>query len=221
MAPRRRPGRRTGWSKLSKPYRARLERQGITRSYWESGGDLRVARGHKPKRPSTAAPFEATMRMVSGAGTEADQQRLAQFRGPAWLPESLSYDVRAALSQLRGNPSTWAAVRFVPAPDGEPWGMVVTPKGSPRRPDGSSAYDQVILIPGGGAPGTGAREVLDLFYHPESSGVDPTSARWRGWTSETVAVAERISEATTGYGERSEVLAQIAELLEKAQEART
>ena len=156
------------------------------------------------------------MRMVSGAGTEADQTRLAAFRGPAWIPAGLSYDVRAALSQLRGSPRDWAQVRFVPAPDGEPWGMVVTPKGSPRRLDGSSAYDQVILIPGGGAAGTGAREVLDLFYHPESAGVPVGSARWRGWASEHATVATPMGEAGGGYDVRSETLQAIDRLLEAA-----
>jgi hypothetical protein len=97
--------------------------------------------------------------------------------------------------------------------------MIVTPKGANLRDDGTSPYDQVILIPGGGAPGTGAREVLDLFYHPESSGVVGNDPRWRGWTSGRVGVAEPLPEPTTGYGERSDVLRRIEELLEEARAA--
>ena len=82
------------------------------------------------------------------------------------------------------------------------------------------AYDQVILIPGGGAPGTGAREVIDLFTHPESMGVDPTDPRWRGWTSSNVSVAKPVvEEPRTGYGERAEVLQQIDRMLEEARAA--
>ena len=96
--------------------------------------------------------------------------------------------------------------------------MVVTPKGARRRRDGSSPYDQVILIPGGGAPGTGAREVLDLFYHPESSGVLLSDPQWRGWTSDSVDVKEKkgsdeVQEPSTGYDERPDVLDEIDRLI--------
>ena len=93
--------------------------------------------------------------------------------------------------------------------------MVVTPKRAVRHPDGTSPYDQVVLIPGGGAPGTGAREVLDLFSHPESAGVDPSDRRWQGWVSGNVRVAERLAEPSVGYGERADVMHQVEILLEE------
>ena len=205
---------RSGWSRLTPAYRGRLERRGISRGAWESGADLRVARGHTPQRPRGAAPEPVTRAAVAGGRLDDAQQRILRaFRGPGWIPEGTSDDVRAALSQLRGQPSSWAGVRFVPAPRGEPWAMVVTPKGAVRRPDGTSAYDQVVLIPGGGGPGTAAREVLDLFTHPEAGGVPPKDPRWRGWTSESLDVAEPLGEASTGYGERSEVLVEIERLV--------
>ena len=156
------------------------------------------------------------MRMVSGAGTDQDRRVLAAFGRPSWIPRSVSYDVAAALSQLHGTPASWAQVRFVPSQAGEPWAMIVTPKGSPRLADGTSAYDQIVLIPGGGGPGTGAREVLDLFFHPEASGV---SGATPGWGAEVSGRGEALSEPSVGYGERSEVLQRIDELLAGWKEA--
>lgn len=45
------------WSGLSAPYRARLERAGITPQAYESGVNVSAARGHAatPERPSRAA----------------------------------------------------------------------------------------------------------------------------------------------------------------------
>lgn len=42
--------RRRRFEELEAGYRARLERHGITASYYESGGNLQLARGHKYKR---------------------------------------------------------------------------------------------------------------------------------------------------------------------------
>jgi len=166
------------------------------------------------------------MRSVLGQATERDQRELRRFAEvsrPSWIPETMPYDTVATLSQLRGTPRDWAHVRFVPSPNGEPWAMIVTPKGAIRREDGTSPYDQVILIPGGGAPGTGARAILDLFFHPESAGVPHDAPQWRGFSTSQLDVAERPSgqpeEPSTGYGERSDVLAQIEAMLTEWREA--
>ena len=144
---------RTGWRKLSKPYRTRLERSGVTQRAWEDGIDLRAARGKKPKPPPGAPPKELYDRIISGEATEADFRTLAtSFRRPSWVPKDASVDVAAALSNLT-TPKNWDTVDFIPRPDGEPWTMIVTRKrGNPIS----------IEIPGGGGPGSGAKEILEI-----------------------------------------------------------
>jgi hypothetical protein len=123
---------RSGWTRLTTDYRRRLERRGITRAAWESGADLRSARGHAPTAPRGAAGYELTMRYLTGVESRTDdaQRRLRTYnqrgRRPGWIPDGLSDDVVAALSQLRGTPADWSGVQLVPAPNGEPWAMVVS-----------------------------------------------------------------------------------------------
>lgn len=153
---------RFGWRKLSEPYRSRLERQGISQRDWEDGVDLRAARGKTPEPPRGAAPIELVESVVSGEASVSEMLSLERrFVRPSWIDETVSADVAAALSLLP-NPSRWAAVRFIPRPDGQPWTMIVTPKGARLRDDGTSPYDISIPIPGGGGPGSGAREVLEI-----------------------------------------------------------
>lgn len=47
---------RKGWNQLSNTYRGRLERAGVSRSVYESGGSLQSARGHgtTPEKPLTS-----------------------------------------------------------------------------------------------------------------------------------------------------------------------
>lgn len=170
---KRNPGRRVGWSKLKAGYRKRLEGAGITRAQWEAGADLRRARSHMPE--VKGAPKELTERVLRGEGTQADLRDLQSWARsalrPSWIPDSMSADTAAALSLIDLAPGQWAAVHFTPAPDGEPWEMRITPKGAPLRADGTSAYDRVVLIPGGGGAGTpGAREVLDWLWETDIQG---------------------------------------------------
>ena len=144
---------RFGYRNLSKSYRTRLERQGITQRQWEDGADLRKARGKAPK-PRKGAPSPQVVSKVLQAPTMKDLQALeSTFVRPAWIPRDMSLDVAAALSQLP-DPTRWKSVTFTPRPDGEPWTMTVQPKGR--------AYPITIDIPGGGGPGSGAREVIDF-----------------------------------------------------------
>jgi hypothetical protein len=83
-------------------------------------------------------------------------------------------DVAAALSQLP-NPSKWSEVTFLAAPDGAPWTMIVTPK---------RGYAISIEIPGGGAVGTGARDVLDLLTDPRTAGAD--MRYWNSWIASRI-----------------------------------
>jgi hypothetical protein len=97
--------------------------------------------------------------MIEGQATEADVRVLGSFTRPGWIPSRLAFDVAAALSQLADGPSNWASVVFTPRADSEPWTMEVTYK--------RGLGPQSIEIPGGGGAGSGAREILDLVYHPE------------------------------------------------------
>jgi len=144
---------RFGYRKLSKTYRARLERQGITQRQWEDGADLRKARGKTPK-PRAGAPSPQLVSKVLQAPTMKDLQALERaFVRPAWIPPDMSTDVAAALSLLP-DPTRWKGVTFTPRPDGEPWTMTVELKGR--------AYPVTIDIPGGGGPGSGAQEAIDF-----------------------------------------------------------
>lgn len=50
---------RKGWSSLSDNYRARLEKNGITKAKYEAGESIKKARGHSktPERPSMKGNF--------------------------------------------------------------------------------------------------------------------------------------------------------------------
>lgn len=144
---------RKAWKDLSPAYRARLERRGVT-SHTHAVADLTQARGHPSAPPPGAAPKDLVEKIVRGQGTRDDLRTLAsKFTRPSWVPDWASVDVAAALSRLP-NPKRWEDVEFIPRGDGQPWTMIVRLKGN--------AYDREILIPGGGGPGTGAKEVLEI-----------------------------------------------------------
>lgn len=189
--PKRGPsGRRVGWAKLAPSTRKRYEGAGITKSQWEAGVDLRGARGHAPAPRASAAPSDLTTRVVGGTGSPADigaLQTWARSRlAPSWT-RGLDADVAAALSQIPWPPSQWRDVILTPAADEAPWTMRVVPKGRPQvglvedragKSHPVTAYDAVIEIPGGGAPGTGARQVLDLLaFGP--AGTREDNQRWQ------------------------------------------
>jgi hypothetical protein len=81
-----------------------------------------------------------------------------RFTRPPWIPEWITNEVAAILSQLP-DPSKWQGVTFEPQPDGAPWRMTVELK---------RGYPITIDIPGGGGPGSGAKEVLDLVADIQS-----------------------------------------------------
>lgn len=91
--------RRSGWSRLSPAYRKRLQGAGVDRKTWESGVDLRQARGHRPAR---AVPRQATPEQVSQWYPTRPQWE----RG---LPE----DLAAPMSVLRP-PSQWTYAEPIP-----------------------------------------------------------------------------------------------------------
>ncbi len=158
--------RRKGWGKRSASYRARLigagrsgklsgspMPPGETRAYWERGGDLRAGRSHAPSY-ATAAPADATARVLAGEGTDADRRHLSTWRSlaPGWVPRSRTFmadDVAAALSSLPP-PDRWAHFDLYWQNDGS-WRMVVQMK-NPR------AYDREIVLP----DYTAAKNVMDM-----------------------------------------------------------
>lgn len=158
--------RRKKWSELSAAYKKRLERQGIT-ARTHQRADLNRARGHYSTRAVGAIDQATINRVLSGEGTVGEvvgEDLLTRFTWPDWVPhvvrnqgDGFDYAVEvptaAALSQLP-DPRTWDHVAFSPRVGDDPWEMVVWIKRrkTPRR----------ILIPGGGEPGSGAKQVLDI-----------------------------------------------------------
>lgn len=162
--------RRTGKA-LSAAYQHRLEARGITYQEYRRGANLTEARGHPSPRPAGAAPKDLVERLVRGEGSPQDYKDLAKkFTRPAWVPTWAATDVAAALSQLP-DPKRWESVEFTPRGDGQPWTMTVHLKGN--------AYDREILIPGGGGPGSGAKEVLQIVTELEYKQRDQYEKRRR------------------------------------------
>jgi hypothetical protein len=153
------PAPRKGWAELSPAYRARLERQGVTRQSYGRGTDIREARGHRNEGAPRLSPErrELVARAVRADATEAELRAMGRWGRPVWLPRRVKVrpETAAALSQLP-SPDKWRSVDFESAGDGQPWRMVVHVK--------RARYPIVIEIPGGGSQGTGAREALDAIY---------------------------------------------------------
>lgn len=181
---------RKPFNKLSKGYRDRLihleaggkraydsmttaERRAVRSraAATHRSGDLIRARGHQPSRPVGAVAPAVIEPILRGEASPGDFKTLAsKFTRPAWVPAWASVDVAAALSQLP-DPKTWARVDFIPRGDGQPWTMIVHRKGN--------AYDREILIPGGGGPGSGAKEVLQIVTDLDAQAKDRERARHR------------------------------------------
>ena len=141
------------WSQLTKGTRDRYKRAGITRQDYYKGVSLKAARGHADKPPDNAAPVSVTRAAIEGEITLPelrDLERWAEAFTSSWIPEHFSNDLKAALSQLSLPPEKWERVRFTPAGEDAPWQMIITPANVRKNPDGSSPYDVVIDIPGGG-----------------------------------------------------------------------
>lgn len=178
---------RTPFNKLSSSYRNRLvyreaggkrlydsmtvvERREVRKAAASThrSGDLIRARGHQPARPAGAVPDAVIDTILAGQGRPVDLKTLAsKFTRPAWVPQSAAVDVAAALSRFP-DPSRWTGVEFTPRGEGQPWTMTVHMKGN--------AYDRVFDIPGGGGPGSGAKEVLAIVANI-SDNLTPTGRR--------------------------------------------
>lgn len=162
---------RKKWSELSPAYRARLTRQGVTAKK-HSTANLLSARGHKPVRSEQkgAAPRVKAERLTAGEATMGDIRDLERWAAsklvPSWIPRDWSVDMKASASLIDLPPGSWGKVHFDPRADGDPWTMTITPKGATLRPDGTSRYDRVYEIPGGGGRDQqGARELLDWLAY--------------------------------------------------------
>jgi len=156
---------RKSWRQLSPAYRARLERRGITAATHASASKVE-ARGYHPSRG--AVNRKLYNRIINNEGTVAERRTLeTQFVWPDWVPRTVSRqrgsrgrryqfktqpDVAAAFSLLP-NPKSWKDAEFIPRGDGQPWTMIVHLK---------NGNTKTIDIPGGGGPGSGAKEVLEI-----------------------------------------------------------
>ena len=156
---------RKSWRQLTPAYQARLELHGITAATHASASKVE-ARGYHPKKG--AINRKLYNRIVSNEGTVAERRTLeTQFVWPDWVPRTVTRqrgsrgrryqfktqaDVAAAFSLLP-NPRSWKDVDFIPRGEGQPWTMIVHLKNGNER---------TILIPGGGGPGSGAKEVLEI-----------------------------------------------------------
>lgn len=145
---------RKPWKDLSPDYKKRLQRNGITARN-HGVANLIVARGHQPYRP-TGSIDPAFIDTFLREPPPLEQLRTLgeKFTRPSWIPDYVAVDAAAALSQLP-SPDKWESVELTPRDDGQAWTMIVHLK--------HGAYDREILIPGGGGPGTGARDVLQLL----------------------------------------------------------
>ncbi len=175
MARSRRPGSSKTWTQLSPSYRARLEGAGVDRKAWLAGVDLRGARSHAPGAPVGAAPPEVISRVLADEGSPADLGQLREWQAGQsgeYYYDSMGYEAAAALSQLHTPPERWASVQLTPRDDGRAWTMTVTPVGG--------GYPETIQIPGGGASGSGAGEILkyleDLKGEDEDFDYDVTGS---------------------------------------------
>lgn len=155
------------WRDLSPAYKARLQRHGIT-AKTHNRSDKNLARGHRSTKAVGAIDESILRRILEGRGTVgevAGADLLSRFTWPAWVPhvvdnqqDGFSYAVdpvvAAALSRLP-DPRTWTSVTFEPAPDEQPWTMIVEIK---RR-----KKPRTVPIPGGGGAGSGAKVILDIL----------------------------------------------------------
>ena len=147
------------WNSLTPAYKKRLERSGLTKSKYESGADLRAARGHALRGSQTLDKEQKALldRAIRADATPQEINRLEKvLLRPSWLPNSVKVrpEVLGALSKLP-NPKNWKHVYIVPAESG-PWTMTVYTK--------RGLYPNTIEIPGGGgAKGEAPREVIDAI----------------------------------------------------------
>ena len=145
------------WNSLTPAYRKRLERSGLTKSKYESGADLRAARGHAPRGSQNLDRDQLALlnRAIRAEATPQEINRLEKILlRPSWLPNSVKVrpEVLGALNKLP-NPKNWKHVYITPAEKG-PWTMTVFTK--------RGIYPNTIEIPGGGgAEGEAPREVID------------------------------------------------------------
>jgi len=145
---------RKPWRDLTPAYRRRLQRQGFdAKSHREA--NLIRARGHvETLPPGSINPSYIDTYLREPPPYEALKNLAKKFTRPSWVPDYVAVDAAAALSQLP-NPKSWESVELIPRPDDEAWTMIVHRKGN--------AYDRETLIPGGGGPGSGAKDVLQLL----------------------------------------------------------
>ena len=145
------------WNSLTPAYRKRLERSGLSKAKYESGADLRAARGHAPRGSQSLDRDQMSLlnRAIRAEATPQEINRLEKILlRPKWLPSDVKVrpEVLGALNKLP-DAKNWKHVYIVPAEKGV-WTMTVYTK--------RGLYPTTIEIPGGGgAEGEAPREVID------------------------------------------------------------
>lgn len=100
---------RKGWGALSPGYRARLEKNGISRQDYEAGTSIRKARGHEhtPERPSSydRTIFVQYARNRGSLIRQLEEKKEELFGGrPRWKEERSKQNIRdypPSIAQLK------------------------------------------------------------------------------------------------------------------------
>lgn len=101
---------RKGWSSLSPEYRARLEKNGISKSDYESGASIQSARGHSrtPERPIGSTTNPQFQQYVFERNKLI--QRIVQHK-EEWFSRKPMYNAIRSGKPYRDNPPTTAQLR--------------------------------------------------------------------------------------------------------------
>ena len=169
------PTKRTArdWNALTPAYRKRLQGAGITREQYESGADLRKARGKGFKAPTPSGfPEDSRQRVIDGQSNAEDRRNVKAWRQsrsyPSWLPRDpadLDDQTAVILSTIRPYPNAtdragrragWRNVEFTHNADGTVT-MTVTPiRGYPftvTLPDNDAAAQVQSILRNLNTPG--------------------------------------------------------------------
>jgi len=166
------PRPRRAFDELSPQYRRRLLGAGVTKAQYESGADLRKARGHGFEGPKVGVDETIQNRIADGNATAKDRQAFGKARRsrsfPSWIPDDpadVDDQTAALLATIypppdkldkRGRRSGWKSVTFTYLESGEVRMTVKPIHGYPfdvMLPDRDSASQVLSVISELNTPG--------------------------------------------------------------------
>jgi hypothetical protein len=108
---------RKGWDSLSPNYRARLEKNGISKRAYDRGESIQSARGHEntPERPKQGAAFP-----IYQAERERLTRRIIDHK-QFWFGTSPKYNPTRSARKFREQPPAMAQIRRWANYDREEW----------------------------------------------------------------------------------------------------